>query len=320
MNDIKRIFRDTTRGPSYFFVDWMLHDKCTYNCSYCPPFNKIGSDNRLDLSRLLEFCDSLEGHVNAIDSGNPIHCLFTGGEPTVWKNFGDLVDKLSERNWFISVNTNGSRSLNWWKDYANKFSNIFMSYHTEYADDLDFLEKANLCSTFSRTSINIMLNPDPLYFDRALNIGTEILKNPNISLAYHKIQHTFGGQYIDVPRYTTEQLEIISKLNSHHSPATYSNIVLDNMSIEYNSGEITYVNGPQLIATNRANFNGWSCSAGLDSIFIDSYGEINLATCRVNGSIGNILYPDKIQWNTKPVICPFSWCGCISDILISKQQ
>jgi hypothetical protein len=68
-----KIYKDSKSGPSYFVVDWMLHDRCTYDCSYCPPHNKSGSDSWLNLSTITEFFKQLEGHVQRVNPAIRIH-------------------------------------------------------------------------------------------------------------------------------------------------------------------------------------------------------------------------------------------------------
>lgn len=320
-NDIVKIYRDTAK-PSYFMIDWMLHDRCTYNCSYCPPANKSGNDNWLKLDVLDRFCDNLESHVRNIDPNFKIKVLFTGGEPTVWKNFSDLVSRLSQRGWYLIVNTNASRSESWWNDYADKFVQIIFSYHSEFADDDEFIRKLKICEQTTRTMVNIMINPDIRFFDKSIAIGKKIQDSTEyVSTTYYKIQHTFGNQEIKVPFYTKNQIQIIKSLEDYDPqlPKKY-NAIYDNYLVKYKDGTIDKLDPVGILNQKKVNFFNWKCSVGLESIFIDAKGDILRATCRAGESIGNILRPNEIKWNTTPIICPYTWCGCITDIKNSKEK
>lgn len=320
--EIKRIFQNK-QEPGYFVVDWMIHDKCTYDCSYCPPWNKSGNDDWLDLNLLDEFCTSLEQHVKDLDPTYRIHALFTGGEPTVWKDFGTLIKRLKDRGWYISVNSNGSRTKRWWEEHAQYFDSITLSYHTESVDNGEFIEKVKICEKHTRTSVNIMLNPNPTWFKVAVEFSEIIKKETtNAIIVHHKIQHEFGKITIGVPFYTKDQQEIILTLENKYPNIAeiYNDAMVDNYYIETADNQIIKLNGLDLINQNKANFQNWSCNVGMESIFIDAKGHILRGTCRAGKSMGNILKPNSIIWTTNPIVCPFSWCGCITDIMNSKEN
>jgi len=319
--DIIKIYRDPN-SKKYFIVDWMLHDRCTYDCSYCPPANKSGTDSWLDLTILDQFCDSLEEHVARVDPGAKIRVIFTGGEPTVWKGFATLISQLVDRGWELSMSTNASRSARWWEENANKFLKIYMSYHTEGVDDTEFMEKVLICEKQTETLVNIMLNPAPVYFDKAVAFG-ERIKNETewVSVTYNQIQHTFGLQTINVPLYTTEQKAKIKTLVDHY-PITAERYrsTLNNYLLETADNRVMVLNPASLINHDRANFNGWMCSVGLESIFIDARGDVVRGTCRVGKKMGNVQDPAHIQWVTEATECPMSWCGCVTDIRNTKTK
>lgn len=321
--DIQRIFRNEEMGPSRFLIDWMLHDRCTYDCSYCPPPNKKGDDNWLSIPAILDFSNHLENYIQRIDPGVKIHCLFTGGEPTVWKGFSNILDILKDKGWELKVNTNASRSVAWWEENAKKLSKIFVSYHSEHVNDDEFIEKLKVCSKYTPTFVNIMMNTNPVYFEKCVNFSKRLKdETDNVAVVHQHIQHSFGAQLIQVPLYTSDQKEILSKLQNKFvgMKQIYGADPNDNYFYEDSSGNIFKFDASQAIKTNTANFQGWNCRVGLESIFIDSKGFVKRGTCRVNGILGNITAPDKINWPTSSVICPFEWCGCITDILNTKDK
>lgn len=317
-NKIYRIFKqENTNVPPLFVVDWMLHDRCTYDCSYCPPSNKQGEDDWLDITKIDEFCDALQIYVDRVMPGAVIRVLFTGGEPTVWRNFGELTKKLHARNWNLFLNSNGSRSINWWKEHAHFFNTIALSYHSEFVRDEEFIEKVLICAEKSDTVINLMMNPRPEFFNKSLNFSKKIMTIPGSFGVWHqKIQHNFGLSNINVVQYSLDQLDILKNLKDRHYFAEHS---VDNAyDIEYDTGEIVKLNGSNLIKNGEANFFNYKCYAGLESIFIDAKGDIFRATCRVGNNLGNITDTKNISWPSDGVLCNLTWCGCITDILNAK--
>jgi len=319
---LQKIYRNENHNQSFFVVDWMLHDRCTYDCSYCPPGNKQGIDTWLNLSTLKDFCDELEKHAANVDPNTKILANFSGGEPTVWKHFPELLDALTQRGWLISISTNGSRSINWWKENAHKLTRINLSYHTESVVDDEFLEKVRVCEEYSQTSVNIMLNPDPKFFGKAVNFNKRVLaETAKAGVHNHQIQHNFGMQTIMVPYYTKVQKEIMATL-----PDRYPAVHPDQVHIRHNYFHSTIygvnksTDGSTLIDKQLVNFENWICSAGIEGVFVDSAGRVSRGTCRMGGELGNIQEPNKINWPTTPVLCKKDWCGCITDILKSKHD
>ena len=317
--DIIKIHR-ADNAVKYFTVDWMLHDRCTYDCSYCPPANKSGTDSWLDLVILDRFCDGLEAHVARVDPGAKIRVIFTGGEPTVWKDFGKLIDRLIERGWALSMSTNASRSARWWKENAKKFVNVNLSYHTEGVVDDEFIEKVLICEQQIDTSVNIMLNTNPIYFEKSINFGRRVQQETKfVAITHYQIQHTFGLQKINVPFYTTEQKEIIKTLQDYYplSGNRYQ-VIMNDYRIKTIDDKELELRAAELFTHKKANFKDWSCYVGLESVFIDARGDIIRGTCRVGDIMGNILDPENINWVTEPIVCPLMWCSCVTDIRNTK--
>lgn len=319
---LQKIFRDKKYNQSLFVVDWMLHDRCTYDCSYCPPGNKQGIDTWLNVSMLTAFCDELEKHANKVDPGSKIYVNFSGGEPTVWKHFPELIDHLKERGWLLAVNSNASRSVAWWQENAHKFTRINLSYHTESVNDDEFLTKVKVCEEASQTGVNIMVNPDPKLFGKAVEFNKRVLQETiKTGIQNHKIQHNFGMQTIMVPFYTAKQKEVFATLQNRN-PWLHPDQVDVSHNYFYRTiyGSKKISNGNQLIDDELVNFNNWICTAGIEGVFVDSAGRVSRGTCRMGGELGNIQDPYNINWPQSPILCKRDWCGCITDILKSKHD
>ena len=48
---VVNIFQHPNNGVH---LNWMLHDRCTFDCSYCPPSNKAGIDSWLKEDKVYE--------------------------------------------------------------------------------------------------------------------------------------------------------------------------------------------------------------------------------------------------------------------------
>ena len=194
---------------NHFRLNWMLHDRCTYNCSYCPPTNKAGNDDWLSLDFSKTFLDNLETWLSGRHENVVVN--FTGGEPTVWPKFTELVDHVKSKNWYVTLSTNGSRSLAWWTEHQHKFDKISFSYHSEFVKDYEFLEKAkyiNSQKAAEELTVKIMMNPRE--WDRCVKMTEELLLlDPPLYFDVRPLQKNFGLQDLDIDSYTEEQEEYI---------------------------------------------------------------------------------------------------------------
>jgi MoaA/NifB/PqqE/SkfB family radical SAM enzyme len=74
-----------------------------------------------------------------------------------------------------------------------------------------------------------------------------------------------------------------------------------------------------IIKHNLNQFEGWRCSAGIESLMINWDGEVHRATCRVGGSLGNI-YEGSFEQPEDWIICTRKFCTCAADIPLSKVK
>src|SRR3954470_21491856 len=76
-------------------VDWCLGNTCNYACSYCPERLHDGSVPWAEYDRIVAFCDRLVEHY--APRGQTLFFQFTGGEPTVYSHFLDLMCHLRSK-------------------------------------------------------------------------------------------------------------------------------------------------------------------------------------------------------------------------------
>jgi hypothetical protein len=89
-----------------------------------------------------------------------------------------------------------------------------------------------------------------------------------------------------------------------------------------------------MVSQNLNRFMGWTCNAGIQSLYIDYDGSVWVANCagaaanpnskfqfveKQWGYVGDI-FKDTYKWKQSPVICPWSSCGCGADICLSKNS
>lgn len=157
------------QGYSSAFYDMPLHIvmrptyHCNYNCSYC---NQDAS--RPAHNDFLAW-DKIKGIISRIASLNRSEYIFgfSGGEPTIYPHFQDmlglLMDTIGEKLTNVYIITNGSRQGKLY-DRIAEFSacipfNITVSIHTDHAhqEHIDYLTQ--LLSEKCHLKYNLMFNP-----------------------------------------------------------------------------------------------------------------------------------------------------------------
>lgn len=89
-----------------------------------------------------------------------------------------------------------------------------------------------------------------------------------------------------------------------------------------------------IIAKQLNRFQGWTCNAGIQTLYIDYDGSVWVANCAGSRNNPNFLKPnvtkawgyvgsiskDEYHWPQGPVTCPYQACGCGADVCLSKKS
>lgn len=311
-----RIFNDANR----FVVDWTLNSLCTYHCSYCPPNlhrgqNFIYSRER-DPEIIQGFLDKLYEQVK----GRSVHIFINGGEPTISPSLEPILDFCYAKGWCAYVNTNGSRSIDWWQDYAKKAYKVTISYHPETVVDEEIFEKVEYIGTQTNVGVFTLMYP-PLW-EKSLRAYYRFKDMPRVTIAPSRVFKREHMDKFDVSHdYTSEQLQWLEE----NSQTIYK----DNkffpqpsnhygMNLIANGDVISTFDEVECVNNRQNSFVGWNCNMGVDHIAITSYGEILQSACRQAKKIADISNFETL--NTAPTSCYTEWCMCTADVLIPKNN
>ena len=81
-----------------FNVSWILGRFCNYKCSYCWPYANTDKPDHQDFEVYTNAIDEIKRQAR--DNGfTQFHFSFSGGEPTAYKKFGELIE------YYCSCNT-----------------------------------------------------------------------------------------------------------------------------------------------------------------------------------------------------------------------
>ena len=91
-----------------------------------------------------------------------------------------------------------------------------------------------------------------------------------------------------------------------------------NVECHYDDGTVEQVNQNDLLATNNNKFQGWSCWAGIQEVYIDPNGIVWRCVKKAGKPLGSI--QNGFELLDKPLACNKKDCTCGADLLISKAK
>ena len=251
-----------------FNVSWILGRFCNYSCSYCWPYARTDLPDYQDLIVYKNTVDEIKRQAR--DNGfTEFHWSFSGGEPTAYRNFLDLIKHLDDGAQTpyqsLHMTTNLSPGSKWWKTWCDHTAllqrrSITASFHAEHAKEQEFGDKClQLMYEGVHVTINQVMVPDVFndtlsrcerFRQRGINVTLKPQSDPTAS-------HVVDG-------YTKEQLAIMQgdfQQQSHGTPL-YQVKLTDGMDNYY----IDQAERFNAFGFNR--FEGWTCNSGYQSVII----------------------------------------------------
>ena len=328
-------------------IEWHLGLYCNNNCSYCSDTSHNRTPEHLEFDKFIIGVNNL---MNKIDR-NKIRIEFTGGEPTLNPYFMNMlfylyyvgIDK-------VSFTTNGSRSIQYYKNCIDMIDSITFSYHMEYENYkpemiIELQDYINSKETKKWMKVHIMFLPSTL--DRVKQLK-DIFEDNNIRYAVRRIRPSYfrthpGNEYwpdgrlkkgMIVPPFDTKSISAllcteesgtdhsggdedyysIEELNFLNNECRYN---FENLIIHYDDGTYERSNVNQITGDKLNQFKGWKCWAGIQSMRIGVDGIITVGKCEIP-PLGNVFTEFEIP--DRPSICRNDWCCSATNINTTKNK
>jgi len=310
---------EKTNKQNYKFIEWKIHNVCNYNCSFCAPMHKNGSQRWFDLDfyktnvdKLYDLCD-----------GSPFWFQLTGGEPTLYPKLIELCQYIKSKNGLVSLISNGSRTLRWWQELknSNTIDHLIISLHTEQTKNYKHI--SDVLNLFHDVPINIicLITHTKDTIDLAFE-AKDFLKNTTGSIIVVKAMMITNYDIYEM--YTPEQLYKLKEdtfvLGIKNNTKTKSFIPKE-LSINFQL-KVTFSNNlisnidPQILMKNKMNkFLDWQCEIGKDNMRID-YDIVYRGVCEVGGS--RSLNDPQLQFTDDFIKCTSNNCLCATDMISTK--
>ena len=324
MNDIIKI--DSNVANDFLRIELFLSNMCNFKCWYCYPGSNEGTHHWPKLESIVENLSYLLDYYKKHAGKKKFLLHIIGGEPTLWKDLGEFVKHFKTTyDCTISISTNGSRTIRWWKEYAEYFDHIMVSCHHE---QIDVEHTITVCDLLYDKKVNFtaMVLMDPFAWDKCIGI-VEHLKTS---------KHRWCIDALEVLhstiKYTPEQKEYISS-----SLKRYPNVFwwlkttkryksIKKTTVYFDNSKSKNVPTNWLTLNKFNHFFGWECNIGVDTFFINKIGHLT-------GACGQLLYGQDFYYNIfdkdfsekfkpkiQPVICSKTDCLCQPEVNTSKHR
>ncbi len=300
------------------FIEWKIHNVCNHDCSFCGARHKDGSQRWFSLEKYKEYTDKLVAACN----GSPFWIQITGGEPTLYPDLLPLLQYMKEKGAMISLISNGSRTLRWWKELqeANVLDYLFITYHSEQTNDYQHITEVLNLFHDAPLEVVCLITHSLTSLDRAFEAREYIVANTGAVITLKSMVFNFDIYEF----YTADQL---AKLKKHgweygalretkgKSTLPVYHRINHTLKITYNKNFSTNID-PQLLMKKQQNkFLNWDCAIGENNMRID-HDVIYRGVCEVGGE--RHLDDAVIEFTNDYIPCTSPQCFCGTDMVAPK--
>jgi len=273
-DDITEFGQKTLLNTDLFTVSWILARFCNYNCSYCWPYARSSTPDHQDLEVYTRTIDNIK--AQARDNGfTDFHFSFSGGEPTAYKYFGEVIDHYcsdtAPKYQSIHMTTNLSPGSKWWNRWLESTStlqrrSITASYHAEFANEQEFGDKClQLMKGGTFVTINQVMVPEMFeelygrlerFAARGINVTLKPQSDPTASYVVHG--------------YTEGQITRMQTGFPQRIPEEFEQLIpiLGVELIDKKGNKHLLDQAERFNAFGFNKFKGWECNAGYQGCVI----------------------------------------------------
>jgi organic radical activating enzyme len=317
----------STQESEVLKVSFFPTDICNFNCSYCFPGShdeRYRYPKNVDLV-IANFRKLFDVYTQKMNKRKFDLMIAGGGEPTMWPGLEKFCKEIKEsHDVYITIITNGSRTLRWWKENSLYFDNAVLSCHHEHVDINHHISVGDLLFEAGLKVTALMLM-DAKHWDKCVNYVEQMLTSVHPWYIQTKEIIDAPGHGMDV--YTPKQLEYITDsikrmpdsnwlLKRLHEMKLHQSVVL------FDNNTAAAAQSHTILTNEWNKFQGWTCNVGFETISINASGQVLAGSCQMNSFDGKTINVFSENFDpditTKQIICPLHHCSCQPDTHISK--
>lgn len=253
----------------------------------------------MDKKEVLFMFSQIKKYVNK----SQYEFYFTGGEPTIYPGFKDLLDdiwEMYEGKCGFQIQSNTTRPLEWYEDlldrqYKEKI-HISSSYQNHQVKDkegwfknIEFLHKHGILD-----NIDFMLEEEG--FDEIIQAFKRLDGNGyTIQMNFVNYKRTLADKYAEIFK-EDENLG-------------------EDYLLKYSDGTEEIVPHTMVRTSTKNNFKMMKCDAGYRNIVVETNGDVSICYTHIKSAtlprINLYKDPEKLtKLTSRPQICLWSTCDC----------
>ena len=316
--NIVKFGQKTMLDQPLFNVSWILGRFCNYKCSYCWPYARTDKPDHQELHVYKNTIDEIKRQARE-NGFTEFHFSFSGGEPTAYKDFGELVEHYCSDTaapyQSIHMTTNLSPGSKWWTKWLEATRNlqrrsITASFHSQFAKEQEFGDK---CLQLMRDGVLVTINQVmvPEYFDeyyercqrfseRGINVTLKPQSDPTASFI--------------VDGYSVKQHLLMQEQFPQHIQGEK---VMQMYFEDHKGNDYGLDQAERMNAFNFNQFKNWNCAAGYQSCVIRGV-EVKRAYSCAEEPLGTLT--DGFTLFKTPSRCVTSTCVSSADSKIPKSK
>lgn len=289
-------------------VEISLGNTCNYSCSYCPASLHDGSLGWIEKAHVKAFLDRIDEQF----AGQSVLIQYTGGEPTVYPGFEEILQYGKDLGFHHSIISNASRKPRFWEKFASYFDKVHFTFHQEQADLEHFTNIVNIVSQHVLVHVNFTMIPE--IYDEIYDAAESLADIDNVTITLKALRVNFGAELYP---YDDEQLTKMKKFRSRGKRMP-TNHLRGMMNVIHDDGSEVVKPPSRFIVDGDNRWKGWKCWVGIQQITVKPNGDIYRGICRVGGMLGNIR--GEYSFPDQPIICSRDVCSCVTDIMTRKEK
>jgi organic radical activating enzyme len=317
----------STQDSNVLQVRYFPTDICNFNCSYCFPGAhdakyRYPKNTNLVIENFKKLFDMYSNNLGK----TKFHLVISGGgEPTMWPDLENFCSKLKESfDVYVTLVTNGSRTLRWWKENINCFDDVVLSCHNEFVDIDHHIEVGDLLFS-AGVKVTALMVMDAKNWDKCESYIDRMQTSKYPWFIEAKPVVDAPGHGMDI--YSKHQIEYINKGIKRIPDSEWILKHLDELrsyeSVVLFSNDSSKAMKQSDIITNRWNyFEGWDCNIGFEAIAIAASGGVS-GSCRLSPFNKSLNVLDEIFDTTteiNKVRCTHKECTCQPDTHVTKSK
>jgi hypothetical protein len=311
---IQKFGQQTMLDMDLFSVSWILGRFCNYNCSYCWPYARSNEQDYQDFGVYARAIDQIKQQARR-NGFTRFHWSFSGGEPTAYRQFLDLVKYLDDGDQTpyqsIHMTTNLSPGRKWWKTWSEHTGllqrrSITASFHDEFAREDDFADKCvQLMYDRVFVTVNQVMIPEKFF---ELHARLERFQKRGINVTMKPQSDSTASRIVD--GYTPEMVELLQ--NGFPQQVNGEELY----QIRLSDGEQDYYvdQAERFNAFGFNKFAGWTCNSGYQSVIIRG-NEVKRSYSCHDKSLGTL---ENFELFKEPSRCITPSCVSSADSKIPK--